>query len=154
MAPVWSRVDEVRRLVESFCASARAGAAREEQLALAAHELVQNAIANGDGSEVELEVEVDGSAGRARLAVTNAVSPERLETLRDRVARVQAEPDPLAGYVETMRAAPQARGGLGLSRVRFEGQLELGLELHGDRVTVRAEGPLARAAADGYAAAR
>jgi hypothetical protein len=145
MAPMWSRVDEVRRLVESFCASARAGAAREEQLALAAHELVQNAIANGDGSELDLEVEVDRSAGRARLAVTNAISPERVEALRARVARVQGEEDPLAGYLEAMRVDPEAPGGLGLSRIRYEGQLELGVELHGDRVTVRAEGPLAQA---------
>jgi len=139
----WAMVDEVRRFVETFCASACPGAAREEQLALAAHELVQNAITNSATSDVELELELNPRAGRVRLSVSNACEPEQIPLLRARVARVQAHRDPLAGYLEAMREDPSAPGGLGLSRVRFEGELDLGLEVRGARVTVHAAGPLA-----------
>ena len=142
MAPLWSTVDDVRRLVESFCAGACPDADREQQLALAAHELVQNAFASGPSSDVELELELDPDAGRARLSVTSACEPERLPALRARVARVQAARDPLAGYLEAMKENPEGRGGLGLSRIRYESELELGIEVRGSRVTVHAAGRL------------
>ena len=147
MEPLWSTVDDVRRLVESFCAGACPGSSRDGELALAAHELVQNAIASGASHGVELQLELDRRAGRARLSVTNDCPPERIPVLRARIARAQANRDPLAGYLEAMREAPHERGGLGLSRVRYEGGLELDLEVHGARVTVHAAGTLAAAAA-------
>jgi hypothetical protein len=58
------------------------------------------------------------------------------------VARVQAAPDPLEGYLEAMRANPEGRGGLGLSRVRYEGELDLGIDVRGRHVTVHAAGRL------------
>lgn len=143
MEPKWTMVDDVRRFVETFCATACPGAHREEQVALAAHELVQNAIANAATPDVELEVEVDARAGRVRLSVSNDCAPEQIGVLRARVDRVQAQPDPLAGYLEAMRTDPTSRGGLGLSRVRFESDLDLGVEVHGGRVTVHAAGALA-----------
>lgn len=145
LEPLWPTVDDVRRLVETFCASACPGSAREAQLALAAHELVQNAFANADSPDVELELRLDRRAGHARLSVTNACAPERIPLLRERVARAQANHDPLAGYLEAMHAAPEERGGLGLSRIRYEGELDLGIEVHGARVTVHAAGPLGAA---------
>lgn len=142
LEPLWSTVDDVRRLVASFCASACPGAEREEQLALAAHELVQNAFAHGAPSEVELELELDRIAGRARLSVTNACEPEQIPLLQALVERAQAHRDPLAGYLDAMRKDPAARGGLGLSRIRYESELDLGICVEGRRVTVHAAGPL------------
>ncbi|HEY6001325.1 MAG TPA: ATP-binding protein [Anaeromyxobacter sp.] len=142
MQPLWSMVDDVRRLVASFCATACPGAEQEEQLALAAQELVQNAFAHAGASEIELRLELDRFAGRARVSVTNACDPEQIPLLRALVARVQAQPDPLAGYLEAMRANPEGRGGLGLSRIRYEGELDLGVDVRGRRVTVHAAGPL------------
>jgi hypothetical protein len=149
MQPLWSMVDDVRRLVASFCATACPGAEQEQQLALAAHELVQNAFAHAGASDVELRVELDRIGGRARLSVTNACEPEQIPVLRALVARVQAAPDPLEGYLEAMRANPEGRGGLGLSRVRYEGELDLGLDVRGRRVTVHAAGPLSCGEASG-----
>jgi hypothetical protein len=142
MQPLWSMVDDVRRLVASFCATACPGSEQEERLALAAHELVQNAFAHGGASDVELEIELDRIADRARLSVSNACDPEQIPVLRALVARVQSHRDPLAGYVEAMRENPEARGGLGLSRIRYEGELDLGVDVRGTRVTVHAAGSL------------
>lgn len=148
MDPTWHVIDEVRRFVESFCATACPGTERQEQLALAAHELVQNAIANAASPDVEMRLELDRRAGRVRLSVSNGCVPEQIAVLRSRLARAQSHRDPLAGYLEAMRENPGARGGLGLSRVRFEGALDLGLEVDGSRVTVHADGVLAPVAAE------
>ncbi len=142
LPPLWSTVDDVRRLVETFCAEVFPQAGREQQLALAAHELLQNAFAGSSGDEVELELALDPGADRARLSVTSACDRERAAALLARVARVQAHADPLAGHLEAMREDPAARGGLGLSRIRYEAELELAVEVRGARVTVHAEGAL------------
>jgi hypothetical protein len=141
--PSWVFVDDLRRFVESFCAASCPGADREEQLALAAHELVQNAIAHASTPGVELRLELDRGAARVRVSVTNTADPAQAEILRARVAEVAGPANPLAPYLAAMRKAPEARGGLGLPRVRFEAALDLSVETTGERVTVHAEGPLA-----------
>jgi anti-sigma regulatory factor (Ser/Thr protein kinase) len=143
MSPSWMFVDDLRRFVESFCAASCPGVDREEQLALAAHELVQNAIAYASAPGVELKLQLDRETGRVRVSVTNAADPEHTELLRARLAEISGEADPLAAYLTAMRKAPDERGGLGLPRVRYEAALELRIEAAGGRVTVHAEGPLA-----------
>jgi anti-sigma regulatory factor (Ser/Thr protein kinase) len=143
MEPRWVVVDEVRHFVESFCAAACPGSAREEQVALAAHELVQNAIMNASSSEIEVRLELDRHSQRVRVSVTNVCHPDQIPVLRDRLARALECDDPLAGYVAAMREAPERRGGLGLSRIRYESALDLGLEVSGARVTIHAAGSLA-----------
>ncbi len=142
MPPLWSTVDGVRRLVESFCASAAPDAARDEQLALAAHELLQNAFAGSPDADVELEAEIDRRAGRIRVSVTNACEPAHIPALVARVARVQAHRTPLAAHLEALRDDPQGHGGVGLSRIRYEAELDLRIGVDGARVTIHAEGPL------------
>ena len=67
MKPPWVFIDEIRRFVESFCACACAVAAnRESQLALAVHELMQNAVPHSHDEEVDLVLEVDPDADRVR----------------------------------------------------------------------------------------
>ncbi len=141
--PSWMFVDDIRRFVESFCAAACPGGEREEQLALAAHELVQNAISYASRPGIDLRLAVDRQAKCVRVSVTNVVRPEQAQLLRERLAAVAAHADPLAGYLEAMHANPEGRGGLGLSRVRFEAALELEMTHEHDRVTVHAIGPLA-----------
>jgi anti-sigma regulatory factor (Ser/Thr protein kinase) len=143
MDPSWVFVDDIRRFVESFCAAACPGAEREEQLALAAHELVQNAISYASEPGVDLRLSVDHQAKRVRVAVSNVSRPEQVEVLRERLAAIAAHPDPLAAYLAAMKENPDGRGGLGLPRVRYEAELELEVTHDGDRVTVHAHGPLA-----------
>jgi hypothetical protein len=143
MDPSWVFVDDIRRFVESFCAAACPGAEREEQLALAAHELVQNAISYASEPGVDLRLAVDHESKRVRVSVSNVVRPEQAKVLRERLAALAAHPDPLAAYLEAMRENPGGRGGLGLPRVRYEAALDLEVTHHDGRVTVHAHGPLA-----------
>lgn len=142
MQPSWVVIDDIRHFVETFCASACPGADREEQLALATHELIQNAICNAATEDVELELEVDRSHESVRVSVSNVARPDQIAVLRDRLARAQAEPNPLQAYVAAMRESPHSRGGIGLARIRYEAALDLALEIEGETVTVHARGPL------------
>ena len=141
--PSWVFVDDIRRFVESFCAAACPGAEREEQLALAAHELVQNAISYASKPGVDLRLSIDRHAKRVHVTVSNAVTPDQAEVLRERIAAIGAQRDPLEGYLAAMHANPEGRGGIGLSRIRFEAALELEVTHDDGRVTVHAHGPLA-----------
>jgi anti-sigma regulatory factor (Ser/Thr protein kinase) len=143
MKPPWVFVDEIRRFVESFCSCACPGQSREAQIALAVHELMQNAIPQAGGDDVDLTLQVDPAANRIEIAVSNPCSDEQFHDLLSRVERLNSEPDALRSYLRAMAEAPAAaRGGLGLARVRFEGQLDLSVLREGRRVTVLARGPL------------
>jgi hypothetical protein len=143
MKPPWVFIDEIRRFVESFCACACTGANRESHLALAVHELMQNAVPNSHDEEVDLMLEVDPAADRVEVAVTNRGSDAEYHALVERIRGMNDEPDALRHYVAAMRESPtHVRGGLGLARIRFECQLELSVSRSGGRITVHASGAL------------
>lgn len=143
MKPPWVFIDEIRRFVESFCACACPQENREAQLALAVHELMQNAIACSHEEDVELTLEVDPAADKATVTVSNHANEAEYQVLRDRIDRMNHEPDALKHYLKAMSETPMAtRGGLGLARVRFESQLELSVVRSGGRMSVFASGPL------------
>lgn len=143
MQPPWVFIDELRRFVQSFCACACPGQGREEQVALAVHELMQNAAPRAGERSVELVLEVMPAEDLVRVSVSNPCDAEEYAVLAERLARMAAEPDALKFYVATMRETPtNTRGGLGLARVRFEAQLELSAAWVDGRVTVVAAGRL------------
>jgi anti-sigma regulatory factor (Ser/Thr protein kinase) len=129
--------------VESFCSCACPGEAREAQLALAVHELMQNAIPHAGGEDVDLTLQVDPSADRVEIAVSNPCPDAQFDELKGRVAHMYEEPDALRAYLKAMADTPaDVRGGLGLARVRFEAQLDVAVTREGRRVTVLAWGKL------------
>jgi anti-sigma regulatory factor (Ser/Thr protein kinase) len=142
MKPPWVFIDEIRRFVESFCACACPERDREAQVALAVHEMMQNAVPHSMDEDVDLVLEVDPCTDRVEISVTNRCSAEQFQKLRERVERMNSEPDALKHYLESMRLSPTARGGLGLPRVRFEAQLDVTVRHEGQRVTVVASGRL------------
>lgn len=143
MKPPWVFIDEIRRFVESFCSCACPGEVREAQVALAVHELMQNAIPHAGGESVDLTLQVDPVADRIEIAISNPASEEQFQDFKARLARINLEPDPLQSYLRAMSEAPMnQRGGLGLARIRFEAQLDLSITREGHRVTVLAWGRL------------
>ncbi len=143
MSPPWVFIDEIRRFVESFCACACPGQDREAQVALAVHELMQNAVPHSHGDSVELILEVNRDKDRIAIRVSNLCTDEDFDELRGRIERMNCETDALAHYVKMMREHPAAtRGGLGLARVRFEAQLDITARREAGRVIVEAAGPL------------
>ncbi|HEX9308489.1 MAG TPA: anti-sigma regulatory factor [Anaeromyxobacter sp.] len=142
MQPSWVVIDDIRRFVAKFCAHACPEAAREDQVALAAHELVQNAIANAATSDIEMKLELDRSRERVVVSVSNVARADQIAVLRMRLARILAHANALEGYVAAMREDPESRGGIGLARIRFEAALDIALEVDGEKVTMHAAGSL------------
>jgi hypothetical protein len=143
MKPPWVFVDEIRRFVESFCSCACPGQGRQAQVALAVHELMQNAIPQAGGEDIELTLQVDPTADRVEVAVSNPCGDQAYRELLGRLEGLNSEPDALRSYLQAMSEVPvTARGGLGLARVRFEAQLDLSVTREGRRVTVLARGSL------------
>src|SRR6266498_2366771 len=106
MNPPWLFIDEIRRFVESFCACASLGPDREAQVALAVHELMQNAVPHERGEGVELDLEVDPRADRVVIRVTNECAEAHFAGLAQRVEAMYREPDALAHYLRTMKEQP------------------------------------------------
>jgi anti-sigma regulatory factor (Ser/Thr protein kinase) len=143
MKPPWVFIDEIRRFVESFCSCSFEAQHREAQLALAVHELMQNAVPYAHDEEVDLVLEVDPEGDRVEVAVSNRCTEPEFLVLREKVETMNREPDALAHYLGAMKRAPQTtRGGLGLARVRFEAQLHVSVSRSAGRVTVHATGAL------------
>ena len=92
---------------------------------------------------MDLRLSINRDAKRVHVAVSNAVTPDQAKVLRERIATIASQRDPLEGYLAAMHENPDGRGGIGLSRVRFEAALELEGTHDDGLVTVHAHGPLA-----------
>ncbi len=146
----WSYVSSTRIMVSSFCNVALANEDIADKIAMTAQELLENAVkysANPD-ENVALRFSIDNDE-RISLEVTNHASPESIATLQDQHAEI-SEGDPLMAYLQKMQRIamdPGAEGSqLGLARIRYETGNELQLRIDGDKVTVRVEFNLNKAA--------
>ncbi len=112
-----------------------------EKLALASYELIENAISYGSisGDVVYSLLEADRYI---EVCVANDASPGRLTNLRTRIDRIRVDPE--QAFQEEMSRSVSgagARAALGLARICHEAQMDLELELDGNRVTIRARCP-------------
>lgn len=112
------------------------------QVALASHELLENAVQySSDGeTEVHIEIEMLGNGQTVCIRTRNAASPENLDVLRAAFAELEAATDPDAYYQAMMRrTAKRTDGsGLGLARIRAETGLSMSLDIADDQVSISA----------------
>jgi anti-sigma regulatory factor (Ser/Thr protein kinase) len=133
----------IRRFIEAFYLRLAVDRATTERLALATHELLENAMRYASGGETRIRVEVDLAATPWTVAVRtwNRTSPEHRADLEARVRRLDEASDTFALYQELMLEASvrQSGSGLGLARVRAEAEMALRCEAEEDRVCIVAE---------------
>lgn len=112
------------------------------QVALASHELLENAVQySSDGeTEVHIEIEMLGNGQTVCIRTRNAASPENLDVLRAAFAELEAATDPDAYYQTMMRrTAKRTDGsGLGLARIRAETGLSMSLDIADNQVSISA----------------
>lgn len=112
------------------------------QVALASHELLENAVQySSDGeTEVHIEIEMLGNGQTVCIRTRNAASPENLDVLRAAFAELEAATDPDAYYQAMMRrTAKRTDGsGLGLARIRAETGLSMSLDIADNQVSISA----------------
>jgi anti-sigma regulatory factor (Ser/Thr protein kinase) len=142
IAPVWSRVREVRehvaRLVEQAPPALRAASI------MTASELVENAIKYGEtvaGAEAVSFV-FHAAPDRIRIEVKNgSTNRAGVAELRRRIEEISSAEDRQAMYLfrlEELLRCPDQSGKLGIYRIGFEGGFELGFDYVDDVVTVTA----------------
>ncbi|MBI3181131.1 MAG: anti-sigma regulatory factor [Myxococcales bacterium] len=143
--PSWGFIDDARRFVEAFCCHSRVPAERATQIAMAAHELLQNAVKYSEDGRAGVKLRIDPPKDWVDLVVENRCTASAAKQLKVAASRLTKAADPLQVYVELMHetARREDGSGLGLARIQYEAQLELEFAVRGRAVSVRASGPLA-----------
>ena len=135
-------VSEVRRLVERI--QLRLGSTLDDaaRVAMATHELLENAIKFSVDGTARLRIDVtDG--GVVRILTSNRATEGDRAELAVLAAELAAAVTPMAFYVSLMARAPNERGGLGIGRIAAEGDMAIDFVFHGDVVEVHASSALA-----------
>jgi hypothetical protein len=134
-------VSTVRRFTEQFYEHMLDDADMTDKVALATHELLENAVAYASDGETGVRVELLDDELVVRT--WNKIAPDRLEALAKLFAEMNSiEPEE---YYRTMlkKTAYRTDGsGLGLARVRAEAEMAVTYELDDGRVCVQATAPL------------
>jgi anti-sigma regulatory factor (Ser/Thr protein kinase) len=138
-------VSVARRFVENALEKFLSDPDLVARVAMATHELLENAARYSRNACAELTVvmnrdEADPN-GRLTLRLSNTAGPKHIDRLKQSFAELDACDDPLMLYVGLMRrnAGNREISGLGLARIRAEGEMTLGLEVEGEAVTIVAE---------------
>jgi two-component sensor histidine kinase len=133
-------VSPTRRLLESKLAPVLDDDDAVFRVAMAAHELLENAAKYASDGKARLEVEVSPRDDDAlvRVVVTNNATRENIDNLSACFAEMNTESDAMAHYFALMRR--NAKNGsisrLGLARVRAEGEMDIAVDINGDTVKV------------------
>jgi hypothetical protein len=137
-------ISVVRTFVKQFYDRVLEDADLTWRLALAAHELLENAVkfAVDNTTRLHLQVQREQAAVVVRIMTKNRASAETIEGLHETIRGIRASADPVAHYQTMMRASiRRASGsGLGLGRIQAEAMLQLEYSVDGDAVELRATG--------------
>jgi hypothetical protein len=138
--PLWLYVDEVREFCGFFARATFEDPMVGDRVGLVVHELIENAIRYGD--EKELELRMERSEGVVVIRVANTTSDDRAQRLAAIFSEMMAMPagDAYARAMQSAASRPSIESGLGLPRIRCEGQVDLELEVAPGRVCITARG--------------
>jgi len=133
-------VSIVRRFVEESFEKLVGDPDAVFRVSLAVHELLENAAKYAVGDTTGLTVHFESNGSAAKIKLTNQTTPEHIARLRASIDEIQSSKEPFALYQTLMRrtfGVPD-ESGLGLARIRAEGELNLSLEIDGTMVTITA----------------
>jgi hypothetical protein len=136
--PRWKYIAVVRAFIQNFLAISFADDARADKIAMAASELLENAVKYAIGEETRVRVGLCAKTGEVEISVSNRASPEAIAGLKA-VWEVVAAGDPLEAYMRMMREAATRSDGksqLGLARIRYETGGTMSLKTDADLVTI------------------
>ena len=140
--PTTMLISSTRRFAGDVLGSVLRDPDSASRIALTIHELLENTLKYSLDGQALLEVSVGNEqGGRRRVEVTarNRATPEQANDLGRRIHALSQANDPMALYVGMMRESAQRSGsGLGLARIRVEGEMDLSCALEGDAVIVSA----------------
>lgn len=140
-------VSIVRRFVSDFYDRTLADPETTSRVALATHELLENAVKySRDGrAKVRIEVSGQGETVRVRIKTKNRANPEDFEHIQ-RAINEMTSMDANVYYLNLMRknAARRDGSGLGLARIHAEAEMAMSVRCRNGTITVSAEARLAQ----------
>lgn len=140
--PRWKYISPARLFIQSFVAIAIQDQAKADGIAMAASELLENAVKYANGEDTEIVVQAYPEDGLITAAVSNFASDEAIKGLQALYKKVMTG-DPLEAYINQMREAATRTDGksqLGLARIRYEIGANIKLGISPDKkVTITIE---------------
>jgi len=141
-APTVILVSVMRGFVSSFYAKVL-GAGPSQMLAMATHELLENALKYSaeEGATIAIEVERGAELDHVIIRIKNRAEPAHIAPLREALDRMNEAPDAMSHYLNLMRETSKRPegSGLGLARLRAEADMKLALEVEGNEVCIVAK---------------
>ena len=137
-------VASARRFVSDFYGSVLGDPDLSSRIALATHELLENVIKYSTDGRGSFQIEVaDAEGGRVvRIVAANKTTAEHALALEHLLHELSSAPDPLRYYQELMRKSvtrQDTSAGLGLARIRAEGEMSVRFGAMTDGVAIIAE---------------
>lgn len=139
-------ISSTRRFVNELMNSMLANPDASSRVALTIHELLENTLKYSTDGEAHLDLCVQRHEGSALVEVSasNRATPEQLLELRQRIDELREVADPMGLYVSMMIESARRDGGsgLGLVRIRVEGEMDVTYAIEGDRITIKCSTPV------------
>lgn len=136
-------VSVVRRFVSDFYSRILVDPDAGSRIALAVHELLENTLKHSIDGETSVTIDVDqiGESSAIVIASSNRAAPENMQQVSSLLDEMGRSMDPLVHYLELLhRNARRTDGsGLGLARIRAEGEMSMRYSINADRITIFAE---------------
>ncbi len=143
--PTTALITTVRVFVEDFYAKATANPDAAHRLALATHELLENATKYSSNGEAALMIQVNTSTKAVWVRTRNLATPARVAEVKEAfraIASSTSSRDFYRDAVHRTAVRKTGSGGLGLARIWAEADLRLRLSIRGDRVEIGGRGSL------------
>ena len=130
-SPRWKFISPARVFIQNFAAIAVSDQTKADALALAASELLENAVKYGASEDIRCVVRAHSDSGVLQATVSNLATEESVRELREIFQKIQTG-DPLEAFISQMREAATRSDGksqLGLARIRYEAGAEMSLDV-------------------------
>ncbi|NOY09343.1 MAG: hypothetical protein GXP33_10945 [Spirochaetes bacterium] len=137
--PRWKYISCVRSFVQNFLAISLTDLSKVDKIAMAASELLENAVKYSREERIKINIMVSKELKRVDVYVENKTSAESIEILKKEYEKIM-EGTALEAYIKKMREAGLRNDGksqLGIARIRYETGGRLMLETEDNTVKIK-----------------